>query len=305
MRRAPLVTGLGCYLLENAAIAQGGCMCRSGEPLRPIPDRATGEMSRAISTRMRFSASAASCSRSPRPASTRSLASLAQGLADAIEGDAHFLLEADGLVVRRDRHAHLTRDEDPAAGFGIDTQRLAEALRDRAGEMSHCAHDRTLSCMSGLDGGNLPARRRARGPSKSPVSSGVRVRYDHPVEQRELCCENGIPDRFAKFSAVIPQPGGAESDEGLEVFGRPERRSFLNRVPMECRLLTLRQGRHQPGDLLLPPAPSFGTRAVHSALGQFSERVLSAWRVVSSSTRVLARAEWDRLIASSPDTRPI
>src|SRR5260370_2581502 len=56
---------------------------------------------------------------------------LAQGLANAIEGDAHFLLEADGLVVRWDRHAHLTRDEHPAAGFGIDTQRLAEALRDR------------------------------------------------------------------------------------------------------------------------------------------------------------------------------
>ena len=56
---------------------------------------------------------------------------LAQGLADAIEGDAHFLLEAAGLVVRWDRHAYLTRDEDPAAGFGIDSQRLAETLRDR------------------------------------------------------------------------------------------------------------------------------------------------------------------------------
>ena len=62
-----------------------------------------------------------------------------------IEGDAHFLLEADGLLVRWDRHAHLTRDEEPAAGFGIDTQRLAEALRDRAGEMSCCAHDGILS----------------------------------------------------------------------------------------------------------------------------------------------------------------
>src|SRR5712671_4126278 len=81
---------------------------------------------------------------------------LAQGLADAVEGDVHFLLEADGLVVQWDRHAHLTRDEDPAAGFGIDTQRLAEALRDRAGEMSHCAHDGTHSCMSGLDDGVSP-----------------------------------------------------------------------------------------------------------------------------------------------------
>jgi len=63
---------------------------------------------------------------------------LAEGLADAVEGDAHLLLKANGLVVRRDRHAHLTCDEDPAADFGIDTQRLAEALRNRAGEMSHC-----------------------------------------------------------------------------------------------------------------------------------------------------------------------
>ena len=39
-----------------------------------------------------------------------------------------------------DRHAHLARDEDPAPGFGINTERLAEAFRDRAGEMSHCAY---------------------------------------------------------------------------------------------------------------------------------------------------------------------
>ncbi len=87
---------------------------------------------------------------------------LAQGLADAIERDAHFLLEADGLVVRWNRHAHLTRDEDPAAGFGIDTQRLTEALRDRAGEMSHWAQDGTLPCMSGLDGGGASCESRAR-----------------------------------------------------------------------------------------------------------------------------------------------
>src|SRR5438874_8076774 len=36
---------------------------------------------------------------------------LAQGLADAIEVDAHFLLEADRLIVRWDRYAHLTGDE--------------------------------------------------------------------------------------------------------------------------------------------------------------------------------------------------
>jgi hypothetical protein len=49
-----------------------------------------------------------------------------------IEGDAHFLLEADELLVRWDRHAHLTRDEDPTAGFGIDAQHRAEALRNPA-----------------------------------------------------------------------------------------------------------------------------------------------------------------------------
>src|SRR6516165_10751527 len=65
---------------------------------------------------------------------------LAQGLADAIEGDAHFLFKADRLVVRRNRHADLTRDEDPAAGVGVDTQRLAEALGDRTSQMSHSAH---------------------------------------------------------------------------------------------------------------------------------------------------------------------
>ena len=46
---------------------------------------------------------------------------LAQGLTDAIEGDPHFLFEADGLVIRWDRHTHLASDEDPSARFGIDT----------------------------------------------------------------------------------------------------------------------------------------------------------------------------------------
>ena len=39
----------------------------------------------------------------------------------------------------------------------------------------------------------------------------------------QLCSEAGMPDRFwLEFSAVIPWLGGAESDEGLEIFGRPE-----------------------------------------------------------------------------------
>ena len=76
---------------------------------------------------------------------------LAQRLADALEGDAHFLLEGDGLLVRWDRHAHLARDEEPTAGFVIDAQRLAEALRNRAGEMSYYVHGGTLCYMSGLD----------------------------------------------------------------------------------------------------------------------------------------------------------
>jgi hypothetical protein len=37
------------------------------------------------------------------------------------------------------------------------------------------------------------------------------------------CSGAGILDRFwLEFSAVIPWLGGAESDEGLEVFGRAE-----------------------------------------------------------------------------------
>src|ERR1700682_4524185 len=101
---------------------------------------------------------------------------LAQGLADAIEGDAHFLLEADGLVVRLDRHAHLTRDEYPAAGFGIDAQRLAEALRDRAGEMSHCAHDGTLSCERSRWWRPFLLDCRAQGP----LSRGRERRHERP-----------------------------------------------------------------------------------------------------------------------------
>jgi hypothetical protein len=40
---------------------------------------------------------------------------------------------------------------------------------------------------------------------------------------RCVCSEAGILDRFwLEFSAVIPWLGGAESYEGIEVFGRPE-----------------------------------------------------------------------------------
>jgi len=39
----------------------------------------------------------------------------------------------------------------------------------------------------------------------------------------QMCSETAKLDRFwVEFSAVIPRLGGAESDEGLEVFGRPE-----------------------------------------------------------------------------------
>ena len=96
---------------------------------------------------------------------------LAQRLADAIEGDAHFMLEADGLVVWWDRHAHLTRYEDPTASFGIETQRLAEAFRDRAGEMSDCAHDGTLSCERFRCGGPKPD---ARYPAVASGPFGMR-----------------------------------------------------------------------------------------------------------------------------------
>jgi hypothetical protein len=37
------------------------------------------------------------------------------------------------------------------------------------------------------------------------------------------CSEAAKLDRFwLEFSVVIPRLGGAESDEGLEIFGRPE-----------------------------------------------------------------------------------
>jgi hypothetical protein len=42
-------------------------------------------------------------------------------------------------------------------------------------------------------------------------------------EFRWFCSEAAKLDRFwLEFSAVIPWLGGAESDEGIEVFGRPE-----------------------------------------------------------------------------------
>src|SRR5580704_2831552 len=55
-------------------------------------------------------------------------------------------------------------------------------------------------------------------------------------------------DRFRlEFSALIPWLGGAESDEGLEVFGRPE--GVYSEA--ECRWRGhLPQGWDQPGDVL-------------------------------------------------------
>ena len=49
----------------------------------------------------------------------------------------------------------------------------------------------------------------------------------HPPRERQMqqtvCSEAANLDRFwLEFSALIPWLGGAESDEGLEVFGRPE-----------------------------------------------------------------------------------
>ncbi|MGB6538618.1 MAG: hypothetical protein WBF58_21965 [Xanthobacteraceae bacterium] len=42
-------------------------------------------------------------------------------------------------------------------------------------------------------------------------------------QQLIVCSEPHKLDRFwLEFSAVIPRLGGAESDEGFEVFGRPE-----------------------------------------------------------------------------------
>ncbi len=62
------------------------------------------------------------------------------------------------------------------------------------------------------------------------------------------CSEAAKLDRFwLEFSVVIPRLGGAESDEGLEFFGRPEG------VHSQARWHTcggyLPQGWHQPGDL--------------------------------------------------------
>src|ERR1700730_7081 len=55
-------------------------------------------------------------------------------------------------------------------------------------------------------------------------------------------------DRFwLEFSALIPWLGGAESDEGLEVFGRPEGVYILKRSAGGGHLP---QGWDQPGDVL-------------------------------------------------------
>jgi hypothetical protein len=126
---------------------------------------------------------------------------LAQGLADAIEGHAHFLLKADGLVVRWDRHAHLTRDEDPAASFGIDTKRLAEALRDRASEMSYCAHD----------GGQTPIPYQIVCPE---VSIGVRQCHVIDTSQSYL--------RKIRKCIAPSQANSCESRPGLPSQHRPD-----------------------------------------------------------------------------------
>jgi putative transposase len=44
-----------------------------------------------------------------------------------------------------------------------------------------------------------------------------------PARRHDKCSEPGILDRFwLEFSVVIPWLGGAENDEGVEVFGCPE-----------------------------------------------------------------------------------
>jgi hypothetical protein len=61
------------------------------------------------------------------------------------------------------------------------------------------------------------------------VGVGLTVHWTDGPAPKEIpnapawCSEAAKLDRFwVEFSAVIPRLGGAESDEGLEVFGRPE-----------------------------------------------------------------------------------
>ena len=66
-----------------------------------------------------------------------------------------------------------------------------------------------------------------------------------------MCSEPRKLDRFwLEFSALIPWLGGAESDEGIEVFGRPEgvHSEAGRRRHAGCGYLP--QGRDQPGDVL-------------------------------------------------------
>src|ERR1043165_9123676 len=67
----------------------------------------------------------------------------------------------------------------------------------------------------------------------------------------DRCSETAKLDRFwLEFSAVILSAGGAENDESLEVFGRPERVHSQAGRRWHAGGGYLPQGRDQPGDLL-------------------------------------------------------
>jgi hypothetical protein len=76
----------------------------------------------------------------------------------------------------------------------------------------------TLDALELASGGRTVTFGSEIAESKLPL---VFVAYQH--KDTSWCSETAKLDRFwLEFSAVIPWLGGAESDEGIEVFGRPE-----------------------------------------------------------------------------------
>jgi hypothetical protein len=80
------------------------------------------------------------------------------------------------------------------------------------------------------DEAQRPKYARVRGGPRESSEGARRVHLPQRVRREgrkrgwwHSCSEAGILDRFwLEFSAVIPRLGGAESNEGIEIFGRPE-----------------------------------------------------------------------------------
>src|SRR5262245_61244032 len=88
-----------------------------------------------------------------------------------------------------------------------------------------------------------------RQPPNPPESYGG-ILVTEAFRRERLCSEAAKLDRFwLESSALIPWLGGAQRDEGIEVFGRPEGIHSQARRRWRACGRHLPQGRHQPSNL--------------------------------------------------------